>query len=125
MLSHSRPKNLDLRTIRLPLPGIVSILHRLSGALLFALGVPVMLMRLDQTLHPESPSWMVAYVPASIQLALLWLLTWAFCHHFCAGLRFLLLDIHRGVDIQRARQSSVAVLVVSLLLTVLMGVWLW
>lgn len=125
MLSHSRPKNLDLRTIRLPLPGIVSILHRLSGALLFALGVPVMLMRLDQTLHPESPSWISVHVPAGIQLAVLWLLTWAFCHHFCAGLRFLLLDIHRGVDIQRARQSSVAVLVISLLLTVLMGVWLW
>ena len=124
-MNTNRPKNLDLRTIRLPLPGVVSILHRVSGALLFLVGIPVLLTRLEQGLHPANPSWMVRHVPAALMWALLWLLTWAFCHHLCAGMRFLLLDIHRGVERQRARQSSVAVLLASLLLSVLMGIWLW
>ncbi len=124
-MNQTRPKNLDLLTIRLPLPGVVSILHRISGALLFVVGIPVMLMRLDRALHPDTLSWMGAPVSSGVMLVLQWILTWAFCHHFCAGIRFLLLDIHRGVARAQARQSSGVVLGVGVLLTVLMGLWLW
>jgi succinate dehydrogenase / fumarate reductase cytochrome b subunit len=50
---------------------------------------------------------------------------WAYCHHFCAGIRFLLLDLHKGIDKARARASSIAVLVASLGLTVFFGARLW
>ena len=59
-----------------------------------------------------------------VKLILLGLL-WAYLHHFCAGIRFLLLDLHIGGDLQPARNSARLVLIVSLVLTVLIGVKLW
>ena len=59
-----------------------------------------------------------------VKLLLLGLL-WAYLHHFCAGIRFLLLDLHIGGDLQPARQSARLVFIVSLVLTVLIGVKLW
>ena len=50
---------------------------------------------------------------------------WAFLHHFCAGMRYLALDLDRGVKLAQARASSRWVLGVSLTLTLLLGVWLW
>ena len=52
-------------------------------------------------------------------------LLWAYLHHFCAGIRFLLLDLDRGIQLKQARQSSVIVLVVSLALTLIIGARLW
>ncbi len=59
-----------------------------------------------------------------VKLILLGLL-WAYMHHFCAGIRFLLLDLHKGIDLPTARKTSVAVLAVSLTLTVIIGAKLW
>ena len=59
-----------------------------------------------------------------VKLILLGLL-WAYVHHFCAGIRFLALDLHKGLDLPTARKTAGAVLVVSLLLTVIIGVKLW
>lgn len=123
MLRSQRPKNLDLRTIRLPLPGVVSILHRISGAGIFLLGIPALLSALDHALHPltaHSP-----WLPTWLEPPLLWGLTWACVHHFCAGLRFLLLDIHRGTERHQARRSSVWVLVCGVLITLVIGGLLW
>ena len=109
MTIKKRPKNLDLTTIKLPLPGKVSILHRVSGAGMF-LCFPVML-------------WLFAgMLPVKVILAGL---LWAFVHHFCAGIRFLLLDLHVGIEKEAARQSAAVVLAVSIPLTlVLWGVLL-
>ena len=52
-------------------------------------------------------------------------LVWSYLHHFCAGIRFLLLDVQRGIELAPARRSSIVVLVVSLALTILVGVRLW
>jgi succinate dehydrogenase / fumarate reductase cytochrome b subunit len=52
-------------------------------------------------------------------------LVWSYLHHFCAGIRFLLLDVQSGIELGPARRSSIVVLVVSLALTVLVGVRLW
>ena len=52
-------------------------------------------------------------------------LIWAYLHHFFAGIRFLLLDVHQGIELRPARLSSVIVLVVSLALTLIVGVRLW
>lgn len=120
-----RPKFLALNEIRLPLPGFVSILHRVSGAGLF-LCLPILLTLFGMSLgSPESfESYKEVVSNPLVKLLLLGLL-WAYLHHFCAGIRFLLLDIHKGVDLPSARFSAKVVLVVSLTLTVLIGVKLW
>jgi succinate dehydrogenase / fumarate reductase cytochrome b subunit len=124
-LPRSRPKHLNLFEIKLPIPGLVSILHRISGAGLFLM-LPFLLYLLQQSLH--SPDTYVLYRQLLsnlfVKLVLLGLL-WAFLHHFCAGFRFLVLDLHVGTDLARARATSWAVLGASLLLTVVLGAWLW
>ncbi|MDD3675924.1 MAG: succinate dehydrogenase, cytochrome b556 subunit [Thauera propionica] len=120
-----RPKHLALNQIRLPLPGIVSILHRISGAGLFLL-LPFLLFLLDRSLgSPETFETFSAVVGHPLVKLLLIGLLWAYMHHFCAGIRFLLLDMHKGLELEAARNSSRIVLIVSIVLTVIIGVKLW
>ena len=125
MTIKKRPKNLDLLTIKLPLPAKVSILHRVSGAGLF-LCFPLMLWLFGASLNsPESFAvfkWAFAQLPVKVVLAGL---LWAFVHHFCAGVRFLLLDLHVGIEKEAARKSAGVVFAVSIPLTlVLWGILL-
>ena len=120
-----RPKHLDLVKIRLPMPAFVSILHRLSGVLLF-LFVPFILYLLERSLaSDQSYGNLVSVVAHPLAKLLLLGLLWAFLHHLFAGIRYLLLDLHIGTDLAAARAGSGVVLVVSLLLTLLLGVKLW
>ncbi|MBK6636872.1 MAG: succinate dehydrogenase, cytochrome b556 subunit [Rhodocyclaceae bacterium] len=114
----TRPKFLDLAVIRLPLPGFVSILHRVSGAGLFLI-LPFLLCLLQLSLdsRPEAGAAFLALTGNVFVKLLLLGLCWAYLHHFCAGIRFLLLDVHVGIEIDAARRSAKAVMVVSLLLT--------
>ena len=124
-MDNNRPKFLDLRLIRLPLPGLVSILHRVSGALMFV-ALPLLLWMLQQSLRSIDAYTELTDVlrhPASKLFLLLML--WAFLHHLCAGIRFLAIDLGVGVRLSHARASSKWVLALSLALTVLLGVWLW
>ncbi len=117
-----RPKNLDLTTIRLPLPGKVSILHRVSGAGLF-LFLPLLLWAFQNSLtSPDTFAGFKSLVAHPLAKLVFGGLIWAYLHHFCAGIRFLLLDLHIGIDKEAAVKSSAAVLGVSLVLTVLI-VW--
>lgn len=126
MIAKTRPKNLDLRTIRLPLPGVVSILHRVSGAVLYLFGIPLLLLLLQYSLRSrESFEAVGAALAHPFSKLVLLGFAWAFWHHCCAGVRFLLLDVHKGVQIEAARTGSRWVLIVSLLLTALTGVFLW
>jgi succinate dehydrogenase / fumarate reductase cytochrome b subunit len=121
-----RPVYLNLVRIRLPLPGIVSILHRVSGAVLFLVGQPLLLAGVQASLaSPESFAALRATVSSPVAKIILIGLIWAYVHHFCAGLRYLLLDIHQFIELKPARQSSVVVLVSSLALTLLIAVRLW
>jgi succinate dehydrogenase / fumarate reductase cytochrome b subunit len=125
-----RPKYLSLTAllfeIRLPIPGRVSILHRVSGALLVFPFAAWLLYLLDVSLASEAG---FEKIRAYLQLPLVKIgalvMIWAYCHHFCAGIRFLLLDLNKGIDLGQARASAWAVLVVSLLLTAYFGVKLW
>jgi succinate dehydrogenase / fumarate reductase cytochrome b subunit len=124
-MAKSRPKHLNLFQIKLPIPAVVSILHRISGAGLFLM-LPFLLYLLQASL--ESPSSYVLFreLLSNVLVKLLLLgLLWAFLHHFCAGIRYLLLDVHVGTALAPARASSFAVIGVSLVLTVVFGVWLW
>ena len=126
----ARPKYLSLRAllldIRLPMPGWVSILHRISGALLLFPFAAWLLYMLDSSLLSESHFEKVKeYLRLPLVKLGMLVFIWAYCHHLCAGIRFLLLDLNKGIDLQSARRSSLAVLVVSLALTAYFGVKLW
>ncbi len=124
-MNHSRPKFLDLRVIRLPLPGLVSILHRISGALMF-FALPVVLWMLQLSLHsPQTWSELAALLRHPASKLLLLAVLWGLAHHFCAGLRFLAIDLGAGVDLPRARASSKWVLATSLAATATLGILLW
>lgn len=124
-----RPKYLSLPAllfeIRLPLPGWVSILHRISG-LLLVLAVLWLLFLLDRSLASaagfESVRHYAGLPPVKISLLVL---IWAYCHHFFAGIRFLLLDLDKWGDLPAARLSSGLVLAASLALTAWLGWKLW
>ncbi|HVC11942.1 MAG TPA: succinate dehydrogenase, cytochrome b556 subunit [Burkholderiales bacterium] len=125
----NRPKYLNLYAIlfeiRLPLPGWISILHRVSGALLFVSTIWLLFM-LDRSLASEQGFDFVRHYLSltPVKLALL-VLIWAYCHHFCAGIRFLLLELQKGWDKQAARLSSILVFAASLALTAFFGARLW
>ncbi|MBU6468518.1 MAG: succinate dehydrogenase, cytochrome b556 subunit [Betaproteobacteria bacterium] len=121
-----RPKNLDLTTIKLPVPGVVSILHRISGALLFLVGIPLLLIYLQSVSGTSLDYQQVSFLyNNSIVKLIALVMLWSFLHHFCAGIRYLLLDLHIGIELSGARLSSQIVLAISLFLTVLIGVKLW
>jgi succinate dehydrogenase / fumarate reductase cytochrome b subunit len=124
-MNKKRPKHLALHQIKLPLPGIVSILHRASGLLLFC-ALPLLLLMLQYSLSSiETYSQLTEVLSLPlIKLVLIGLL-WAFLHHFCAGLRYLAIDLHLVRDLVQARNSSKVVMVVSLALTIFLGVKLW
>jgi succinate dehydrogenase / fumarate reductase cytochrome b subunit len=124
-MNKKRPKHLALHLIKLPLPGFVSILHRVSGLLLF-LALPALLLMLQYSLRSIETYTQLQTLLAQpiLKLAMLGLL-WAFLHHFCAGLRYLAIDLHYVRSLAQARNSSKVVMVVSLLLTVFFGVKLW
>jgi succinate dehydrogenase / fumarate reductase cytochrome b subunit len=125
-----RPKYLSLSAllfeIRLPLPGWVSILHRVSGALLFFPFTAWALYLLDSSLASAQDFERIkAYLELPLAKLGLLAFVWAYCHHFCAGVRFLLLDLNRGIELRPARASSMLVLAVSLAATVFFGFLLW
>ena len=125
MAKKKHPKYLDLLKIRLPLPGWVSILHRASGALLF-LFIPFLLWLLQASLaSAETYASFKSTLASPLVKLVLFGLVWAFLHHFFAGIRYLALDMHLGIELGPARASSVAVLITSIVLTVLVGVRLW
>jgi succinate dehydrogenase / fumarate reductase cytochrome b subunit len=125
-----RPKYLSLPAllfqIRLPLPGRVSILHRVSGILLFFPLAAWLLFMLDASLASEQGFLKIQHYlrlpPVKIGLIVF---IWAFCHHLCAGIRFLFLDIDKGMDLRTARLTSGLVLVVSLAMTAFFAFRLW
>lgn len=124
-MNKQRPKHLALHLIKLPLPGIVSILHRISGLLLF-FALPLLLLMLQYSLRSiETYTQLMAVLSHPLIKIMLIGLLWAFLHHFCAGLRYLAVDLHLVRDLAQARNSSKVVMVVSLVLTLFVGVKLW
>jgi succinate dehydrogenase / fumarate reductase cytochrome b subunit len=120
-----RPKYYDLNLAHLPLAGLVSIVHRGSGAALF-LAIPVALCLFQSSLSSEADflRWRRFFSEPVVKLAALGFF-WLYAHHFFAGIRYLLLDIHVGVGKEAARSSSIAVFVAGALATLALGGILW
>ena len=118
-VKNSRPefRNIHITQLvnyRLPLAGVLSILHRISGVLMFLL-LPFVLFMLEKSLTSEisfeyfkgiTSGWFVKLVILA--------LSWGYLHHFCAGIRHLIMDNHIGVNKDSARKSATVVFAISL-----------
>ncbi len=124
-ITKQRPKYLNLIEIRLPLPGVISIMHRISGGALF-LTLPVLIYLLQLSLGTvQEFETLKAIAGHPLAKLILLALLWGYIHHFCMGIRVLLIDTHHFVDLAGARSSAWAVLYVSIPLTLILGVKLW
>ncbi len=116
-----RPKHLNLAVIRLPLPGVVSILHRASGLYLIA-ALPFLTWALAVAVRDAAGYGAVASVMGNPLVKILMLgVIWSVMHHLCAGIRFLLIEVLIGIELPAARAASWAVMAVSLLGTAALG----
>jgi succinate dehydrogenase / fumarate reductase cytochrome b subunit len=110
---------------RLPWAGKVSILHRISGAVLFLL-LPFILYLFDQSLASELSYQNFQAFTGNILVKMICLgLIWSFLHHFCAGIRYLLLDLEIGVEKSESNRSAIIVLIVGIALTAVVGLKLF
>ncbi|MES2262546.1 MAG: succinate dehydrogenase, cytochrome b556 subunit [Pseudomonadota bacterium] len=115
----------ELSNYRLPLAGIVSILHRISGFLMFAL-LPVILYLFEKSVVSEiSFEHFKGIVSHPVAKLVILALVWAYMQHFCAGVRHLVMDTHVGLDKDSARKSAATVLAISLALTALVALKLF
>lgn len=125
-LQKNRPKHLNLLQIRQPLPAVISILHRVSGLLLFFPGIPLLLSGLELVLNSsEGYAQFQSLLANPLFKAGLILALWFFLHHLLAGIRFLGLDLHYGITLQPARLTSKIVLAAGIILTLLIGISIW
>lgn len=120
-----RPKYLNLFQIRLPVPGLISIMHRVSGAALF-LFIPLLLTLFELSLESAQTfaRFKVVFSHWAMKLIVIGLV-WAYLHHLCAGIRHLALDLHYGTELATARASSWAVLAIGVILTLVVGTMIW
>jgi succinate dehydrogenase / fumarate reductase, cytochrome b subunit len=124
-MSKARPKFLNLFLIRQPVPAIVSVLHRISGALLF-LFIWAFLLGLQRSLaSPESYAELMAFLGQPLVKLIALGLLWAYLHHTLAGIRHLGLDLRLGIQLPSARMTAFAVLIFGFGLTLLVGILLW
>jgi len=115
----------QLASYRLPAAGILSILHRVSGVVL-VLMLPLLLWLFDLSLKSESTYERMRMTTDNVLVKLVLAgLIWAILHHLFAGLRYLALDVHMGVDKEPARRSALTVFAVSLPLAAVAALWLF
>ena len=118
----------DLPTYRLPPAGWVSILHRISGAIMFSL-MPFIIWMFDTSVSSEFSFARftsafgvgIGFVPGWFFKLLALAILWAYLHHFIAGLRHLYMDINHAVSKEFGRSSAIVTLSLSIGLTVILG----
>lgn len=127
MQTKSRPKYLDLFTLapKMSITAKVSILHRITGFLLF-LSIPFVLYLLHKSLiNPDFYSSLYTVISTPIIKIIYLLFIFMFMFHMCAGVRFLFLDMDKGVDIHKAKLTAKIVIVISIILTGILGAIIW
>ena len=122
-MSTERPVNLKIT--KLPITAVVSFMHRVTGLFLF-IGAGFLLYLLQLVFSSEvSFSTAKELMAGNIGRILLWLTLVALAYHVTAGVKHLLLDFHIGDTVPSARLGSWMTLIITLVLAVLTGVWIW
>ena len=124
-MQSARPVFLDLLKIRFPVTAIASILHRISGVVVFV-GVPYLLYLLGKS---TSSAGAFAEVQQMLQEPLHALLLWSILtgvgYHVVAGLRHILMDFHVGETLKAGRRSAIGCIVLGAVLSVATALWIW
>jgi succinate dehydrogenase / fumarate reductase, cytochrome b subunit len=124
-MKNNRPKNLNLFTIRLPINALVSILHRVSGVILF-IALPLLLLGLNNSFTDElGYLQMISLLDYWITKIILIGFSWAFFHHFYAGLRHLAQDFHWMHGLEQARNSSRFLIGLVLISVLFFAFYIW
>jgi len=120
--NNKRPVFLNLLQIQMPVTAVVSVLHRLTGVVMF-LSFPLLVRLLDLSVSGEAGfNQAVALLRHPLSQLLLYLLLWVVLHHLLAGVRYLLIDVEIGVARQQARASAWLVLISGVFAALLLGV---
>ncbi|MBC3954257.1 MULTISPECIES: succinate dehydrogenase, cytochrome b556 subunit [Pseudomonas] len=124
-VNSQRPVNLDLRTIKLPVTAYTSILHRISGVILFVC-IAIMLYAMDKSLASEEGFGEVkACLTSPLAKLVIWAMLSALLYHLVAGIRHLIMDSGVGETLEGGKLGSKIVIAVSVVLILLAGVWIW
>lgn len=124
-VNNKRPINLDLTTIRQPITAIISILHRISGAGLFLI-IPFLLYFFE-----KSTSGLKGFVDVQNTLSsagfkfFFWLILIGITYHFMAGIRHLLMDLKIGEGKESGRTGAGWVIILTIIVSLGLGFWLW
>lgn len=122
----ARPKYYDLNLLNLPIPGLVSIFHRITGVAMFLFLIPLTLLALQCSLSSQANFDVVkSYFAMPIVKLIVIGFVWAYLHHFFAGIRYLLLDLHMGIALEPARASAKLVLVAGIVATAIFAARIW
>jgi succinate dehydrogenase / fumarate reductase cytochrome b subunit len=124
-VNKKRPINLDLGSMKFPPMAIASVLHRVSGIILFIL-LPVMIFLLGQSIQSEE-----TFNQIKIKLSepcyklVLWAFSAALVYHLLAGIRHMIMDLGFGESLCAGRRSSILVIALAVVSTIFLGIWIW
>ncbi|MFY0665610.1 MAG: succinate dehydrogenase, cytochrome b556 subunit [Natronospirillum sp.] len=120
-----RPVNLDLTTISLPIPAITSFLHRVSGIFLL-IGIAFMVWVLNKSLaSPADFAAAQSVMNHGLAKFITWGLLSSLAYHLVAGVKHLIMDTGVGETKEGGKLGAQITLVISVVLFVLAGVWVW
>lgn len=124
-MNKKRPINLDLGSMKFPIMAIASILHRVSGLILF-LFLPILLFVFGLSMKSEAS---FAKVKSMLTQPFYQLVLWAFCsaliYHLLAGIRHMIMDLGFGEELGAGRRSAAFVIVLAVIMTIILGFWIW
>lgn len=124
-MNKKRPINLDLGSLKYPPMAIASILHRISGLVLFLL-LPLMLYFLNLSLRSEASFDQLQMILIRPEVkGVLWIFCAALVYHLVAGIRHLFMDMGFAEQLDAGRRSAIAVMLIALVATIFLGFWIW
>ena len=125
-MNDKRPVNLDLSTIKFPVTAIASITHRVTGVAIF-LALPILLWMLDRSLaSPESFADLKELMMTSLLVKLVvWGILSVLLYHLVAGIRHLIMDTGVGESLEGGRRGAKLAFIISAVLILLVGFWIW
>lgn len=124
-MNDKRPVNLDLTTIKFPVTAIASIVHRITGVALFV-ALPILLWMTDRSMaSPESFADFKQLMTAPLAKLVVWAILAAISYHLVAGIRHLIMDTGMGETLEGGRRGAIAVFIITVVLILLAGAWIW
>lgn len=123
-MKQQKPVFLDLTKIRFPITAIASILHRISGLIIFLL-IPLLLWLAHSASTASGFAEIQNCLTSPVCEFFVWVVLAALIFHLIAGIRHLLMDIHLGETLSAAKTSATTVIVLAVILIIVAGVWIW